>query len=56
MGSGARGHVGLYWEASEYSGAIHIHQAYPIPLTGVGETPRGNGGEVVVVTAGDESI
>ena len=32
---------------------MHWHQAYPGPLPGGGETPRGKGGKVVVVTSGD---
>ena len=42
------GDGGLYWEAEEYCGTIYRHQAYPGPLPGFGEIPRGKGGESVV--------
>ena len=56
VGSMDRGSGGLYWETSEYGGAIYCHQVYPGPLPGGGEMPRGKYGKAVVVTTVDVDI
>ena len=46
----AKGYGSIYWEKAEYGGKIHFHQDYPVPMPGGGYTPRGKGGNAMMVT------